>query len=259
MTTTIVRGACIAGALAVLALAPTIAAAATPITFSLTGLPVQSSGGFKYVTQTVGGVKMRATAWSLSNQSGTGTVAKSTIGVYSQGLGATSSGENGNGNTHTLDNQGQRDFIVFTFDRKVDLYSALFTAFNLSGSVDDTDFTVGYANVGGAWNANPAINALSLAQLSTYFGGTLSNYAGNTLSNHAATQLLSPGTQYANTWLVGASFANPDRNFDSFKLRTLKLQTAPVPESATWMMMIAGFGAAGVAMRRKTATRLATA
>lgn len=47
--------------------------------------------------------------------------------------------------------------------------------------------------------------------------------------------------------------------FDSYKLKNFKVVTAPVPESVTWMMMIAGFGVVGATMRRKTLTGRAVA
>jgi hypothetical protein len=56
-------------------------------------------------------------------------------------------------------------------------------------------------------------------------------------------------------WVIGSSFANPDSKFDAYKLSNVQAVVA-VPESATWMMMIAGFGIVGAASRRKAAGRL---
>lgn len=54
------------------------------------------------------------------------------------------------------------------------------------------------------------------------------------------------------------SFTTLDENFfGSVKLSSLSLTQGAVPEPATWMMMILGFGAIGYAMRRKRAFRQA--
>lgn len=49
-----------------------------------------------------------------------------------------------------------------------------------------------------------------------------------------------------------------DNAFDQIKQTDIRLAAAPVPEPATWAMMILGFGLIGAAMRRKR-TGLATA
>jgi hypothetical protein len=48
-------------------------------------------------------------------------------------------------------------------------------------------------------------------------------------------------------WLVGASFSNPDQNYDGFKLEKLTFNQptptprTPLPEPSTWAMMLLGF------------------
>jgi len=262
MTNSIVRSACVAGALAIQVLAPSVASAAT-LTFGLTGSSATSGTDANSFTQTLtrngATVKVRVSAWSLTNTSGSGTVYDSYLGRYGTGFGATSGDENGGGSTHTVDNQNRRDFLVFQFDQAVSLKQALFTAYPVANNVYDTDFTFGFGTAGGAFSAQPALDGRSFAQLQSFFGGGLFNVAGSTLTSNRAVQTMNAANRYGNVWLIGASFANSDRRIDAFKLSQLRVQTAPVPEAATWTMMIAGFGVAGVALRRKTAKRLATA
>ena len=69
------------------------------------------------------------------------------------------------------------------------------------------------------------------------------------------TRGINPGNNVGNFWLIGASFDNPDRYYDGFKLKKLTYTVAPpppsVPEPGTWLMMILGFGLVGGVMRRE--------
>jgi PEP-CTERM motif len=255
MKKSFVRGALAAGALVASTLLPSVASAATVI-FGLTGLTASGPAAGNFATQTIslgaglGNVTMRVSAWSIAGTSGAGAMQTSILGIFGSGLGATSSDENGSGNTHTLDNQNRRDFLIFQFDQAVRLDSATFTPFALSGQSADTDFTVGFGTTGLASNAALNFNGASFSTLTSLFGGGLTNYAGASNTN---TKSLSLANSYGNMWMVGASFANPDNALDSFKLSQLTAVTVPVPEASTWMMMIAGFGVVGASMRRKRA------
>ena len=227
---------------------------ASAATFGLTGL---STNGGAFATQTAGGINVRISAWSLSGVSGaTGTLTAATLGEYGAGLGATSTGEDGNSNTHTVDNEINRDFLVFQFDKSVSLVDALFTAFSLPSNTTnfDTDFTVGSGTTASAWTSTLALGGLTYAQLLTQLGNGINSYAGAASVNSttpAATQTLNPLNKYGNVWVIGSSFANPDSKYDAFKLSNLNAVSAPVPEASTWLMMIAGFGVVGAASRRQ--------
>jgi hypothetical protein len=253
MTKSFVRSALAAGALMAAAAVPS-AASAGMLTFNLNnsaGLSVVSGAGFQTAVSGSDTANVRISAWTLSGASGAGTVSLSSLGTYgANGVGATSTGEDGNNGTHTLDNQGSRDFVVLQFDRMVKLDMATFTPFALTlvNNNTDTDFTVGVGNTIGAWNTQPSLAGMSSAALTTMFGGTLFNYTGSNATNSKA--LNTAGT-YGNIWLIGASFNNPDSVFDSFKLSNVTAINAPVPEASTWMMMIAGFGVVGGSMRRR--------
>jgi hypothetical protein len=244
-----------ASALVASTLIPSVVSAATVI-FSLTGISASNGNAGNFATQArslgggFGNLNVRISAFSIAGTSGPGAVQNSILGIFGSGLGATSSDENGSGNTHTLDNQNRRDFLIFQFDQAVRLESATFSPFALSGQSNDTDFTVGFGTTALAANAALNLNGASFSTLTSLFGGGLTNYTGGSGTN---TTSLSLANSYGNIWLVGASFANPDNMLDSFKLSQMQVATAPVPESATWMMMIAGFGIVGAGLRRERA------
>lgn len=255
MKKSIVRNMFAASALVASTLAPSVASATT-VLFNLASL---NTNGGSFATQSVGDVNVRISAWTLSGTSGaTGTLTAATLGSYgANGLGATSTGENGGNNTHTVDNEINRDFLVLQFDKQVSLKDAVFTAFSLpsTANVFDTDFTVGSGTTATAWTTTMALGGLTYSQLSAQFSNGIASYAGAasvSSATPAASQLLNPLNKYGNLWFVGASFANPDNKFDAFKLSNITA-TAAVPEAATWMMMIAGFGIVGTTLRRKRA------
>jgi hypothetical protein len=254
MKKSFVRSALVTGALMAAALVPSVASAGM-LTFNLnnsSGLSVAGNAGLQTAVSGPDTASVRISAWTLSGASGAGTVSVSTLGAYgANGVGATSTGEDGNNGTHTIDNQGSRDFIVLQFDRAVKLDMATFTPFALTlvNNNTDTDFTVGVGTTLAAWNAQPSLAGMSSAALTTMFGGTLFNYAGSNVTNSKA---LNPANAYGNIWLIGASFNNPDAIYDSFKLSNVTAINAPVPEASTWMLMIAGFGVVGGSMRRKS-------
>lgn len=247
----VMRGALFALVVGPVVLAPSAASAAT-VLFSLTNLSGTTSSGVTFTTQSASSsgetVNVRVSAWTLSGTSGAGTVAASTLGFFgSNGLGAVGAGESSSTNTHALDNETNRDFFLFQFDKQVKLEDGYFNPFAVGGTATDTDYTVGRGTSATPWTTQINLTGMSSAALTTMFGGVLNNYAGATT---ASTQLLNPSAGYGNVWLVGASFNNSG-TLDSFKFRSLRATTGAVPEASTWMMMIAGFGIAGMGLRRK--------
>ena len=145
---------------------------------------------------------------------------------------------------------------MFQFDQPVKLINGLFSLFALNGFGKDTNFSVGAGKSAMPWNVQPRLNGQSYAALTTLFSGGLANYPGASSNN---TKAPNPSAVYGNTWLVGASFRNPDRTLGSFKFAKLTVEARAAPESATWMMMIVGFGGIGATMWRKTAAVRAAA
>ncbi len=197
-------------------------------------------------------VSMRATAWSW-----TGTTLRSAyLGTYDKGLGVTNRNETGSNNTHTVDNQSGFDFIVFQFDRNVQLTGVTANAFALGGSTDN-DLTVGRSissNTNG-WDGKAVSN------LSTLFQAQKNIDSSTTKGALDAVRVLNPAGSsvvQGKVWMISASLKNSDNKIDAFKLDSLKFQTnsamgilGPIPEPATWAMMISGFGLIGATLRRR--------
>lgn len=112
--------------------------------------------------------------------------------------------------------------ILLTFDQEVTLIEALFSNFGLG---DDVSF-----EWGSPLNAGETLDALPVAGgvFNGSFTGTHFFFAANSATALSA---------------------------DSFRLDGVTV-TTPVPEPATWLMMILGFGLLGGVMRRKQQPRV---
>lgn len=107
--------------------------AATTIDFSGSSATDGTDGNTR--TYTAGGVTVNANAWSRDK--GTDTWQKAWLGAYGGGLGVTDSSESGSGDTHTVDNNGRDNYIVFQFSQDVVVDKAF-----LGYVVGDSDMTV---------------------------------------------------------------------------------------------------------------------
>lgn len=200
-------------------------------------------------------ISVRASAWTLNGTA----VGASTLGVYSGGLGVTNAIEgSGGGNSHTNDNLNRIDFIILQFNKKVVLGNATFNAYQQTGyNYTDTDATIGWGNTATAWNSNLGIaNAAALNALIPV-GNRYES--GNNGTQGTNTRNIDPLLWSGNVWIVSASTAANyrDGKIDSFKFNNLNYTTKmPVPEPATWMMMIAGFGMIGSTIRRRRSALL---
>ncbi|WP_375429007.1 PEPxxWA-CTERM sorting domain-containing protein [uncultured Sphingomonas sp.] len=226
-----------AGILATLALA----APASAATVILTGNSATSGGFGNSYTTSVGGVGVRASAWS-------GTTAIATpeqvyLGVYSSGLGVTNRNE-GNGaanNSHVTDNVGSFDFVALTFSRAVTLTGITRNGFSVNGGAStDTDAWISYGEF------DPAASVA--AQFTGFAARGFEVASGQGFSTAAS----------ATTWLVGASRLANDRD-DGFKLGAVSFNVAAVPEPAAWLSMILGFGMVGGVLRRRPRVNFAVA
>lgn len=90
-----------------------------------------------------------------------------------------------------------------------------------------------------------------------WFGTGGGSNVGFTLSNGQSSTLSSTSTGY----ITLDKFTSAGRfdsvlltSYDVLNIGSVSYDTAPVPEPASWMLMIGGFGAIGGAMRRRKAT-----
>ena len=216
-----------------------------------------------------GTVQVRVTGWSLEkvyagkdkygNAVYTNYVRDSKLAVYSGGLGIISGDDDGGSyNQHTSDNEGRKDFFLFQFNAPVAFIGAGFNTYSVLGKTKDSDATIKYGfNYSAPWNCSKgACGDLNLdgkteSYMNSLFDGTFESL-GTSASGH---RQFSPDIYWGNTWIIGSSFVNKDGKIDGFKLSNL----AVVPEPATWLMMISGFGLLGGALRRQRKIALSTA
>lgn len=205
-------------------------------------------------TFTNGEIAVKATAFSIHDDD---TIYAAQLGSWSEGLGVV----NGNGdNSHTTDNSGFFDFIVFQFDQSVTLKGASFrTGWH---GMNDTDATIGHTTVD--WNATALPWS---ADISSSFVGldrsaldVFGLEASTSFGNGSQSRSVNPGLATGNVWLISSALIKPDRYLDGFKIKNLHYDVpVPVPEPSTWAMLILGMGAVGGAMRRRTRAKLALA
>jgi hypothetical protein len=184
------------------------------------------------------GVNVRASAWSIGND---GNIYQAQLGVWSEGLGV----KNGAGdNSHTVDNSGYKDFLLFQFDQVVELDWARFnTGWH---GMNDTDATIGYDLSGLPFGTLPGWNGGSQSQLSVF------DFYSSNASSGDSYRDINPSNHTGNLWIIGASFNNPDGSYklDGFKLEKLTFkQTGGVPEPSTWAMLLVGFFGIGGTLR----------
>jgi hypothetical protein len=113
----------------------------------------------------------------------------------------------------------------------------------------------------GTWTSVSALDFLApnnAAHVGSQFGigSTNGNSAAfRTLKNGLIDGLsIGAGETFALRWTlsdIGGVTSDDGLAVDDFKLTASLAQTSAVPEPATWAMMIAGFGMAGAALRRK--------
>ncbi|MFD1788394.1 PEPxxWA-CTERM sorting domain-containing protein [Sphingomonas floccifaciens] len=228
----------LAGGLIAVAAAASVSAPANAGTFVLTSnsnSALSGAVGNSLGPVTVGGITVTATAWSTDSLSSAPKEAY--LGRYVNGLGVTNVSE-GNGqtnNSHTVDNIGSYDFIKLTFSTAVQLTGMTLSGYDVDGSrytPIDTDAWVSYGSSGFATNDD----------WQGYLNRGIDVASGTNLSSNKV------GT----VWLVGAARSPSDRD-DGFKLASITAFAPPsgVPEPATWLTMILGFGVIGGVMRRR--------
>ncbi len=228
-----------------------VPASASAATFLLTS-GTNSDGSIGNVRTFTGtdGTQVEVSAYSLDGS----TLAAAAVGAYTPGLGVMNSfpnmwGQGGDG-SHTIDNDGYVDILVFQFSKvvtvdKVGIVEFGDTDFNYDIGSTNVDFTsnLTFANLTAFTNAFGPLNTSFLSNGNGSDGNRDINNTNPALSG--------------NLFYVAAAFSNSGSN-DSFKVNGITYTTSAVPEPATWAMMIGGLGLVGMSMRRrKTAVSFA--
>lgn len=155
---------------------------------------------------TAGGVSVAASAFS---RDGSGAWAPAYLGRYSGGLGVTDSSEgDGSNNTHTVDNSGRNNYVVFEFSETVIVDSVF-----LGYVVGDSDLTVWIGTKTDPFSTRLALDGAKLAALGfteVNLGGSSTRWAD-----------LNAGGVAGNVLIVAAKAGDSD---DKFKIEKLKVQ-----------------------------------
>lgn len=118
-----------------------------------------------------------------------------------------------------------------------------------SGSSATLTFLTGTRFLNFLWGSPDLYNVLTVNSTA---GTQTFTAAGLGFSNTAGVQSLSQYVQFtanAGTLINSVTFSNSP-SIDAFEAANFSI-TAPVPEPATWALMLAGFGIVGFAMRRR--------
>lgn len=237
-----------------LALVTAPAANAATFFFDLVGNSSLSGtfGNARTFSATTAGktINVRATAWSVQSN----VVRSSFLGAYGNGLGVTNRGEgNGANNTHTVDNDGRADFILFQFDKPVEFLSGRFTAYQLcSGCTIDTDASIDFGTTATAWSSGLSLDNTNVSVVNGILNGAGYEALGGSSSGIRDLQPGAAGQKVGNIWMVASSLINKDGRKDSFKFDDLSVSYIdPLPEPGSWALMLGGFGMVGFALRRR--------
>lgn len=210
-------------------------------------------------TYTSGSITLTAQGWTYDTSFSPDQLLASYLGAYSGGgLGVssplvdTNGGNSGNGyggaketgadNQHSVDNNadGRVDFILLKFSTAVDLTGVYFNVYDVNPfGAKDGDATIYYKN--------GALAPVNGGNAETYLGQFTSiNLDGNSSGLRPVA-----GVTYSNTWLVAAAAGSSSN--DGFKVKSLVYDIQPpgVPEPATWLCLIMGFGGLGAMLRRQ--------
>ena len=153
------------------------------------------------------GVSVKVSAFSRDDGNGEWNTAY--LGAFSGGLGVTNRGESGSGSSHTVDNNGQDDYVLFEFNEAVTVDSAY-----LGYVVNDSDMSVWIGTVDGAFDSHltlsdSVLSAMGFTEIS------------NTSSSGARLADLNADEQTGNILIIAAK--TTDSN-DYFKIQHLSVQ-----------------------------------
>ncbi len=176
------------------------------VSFDFSGnSPVSGTAG-NVRTFTSSGVSVNASAFSRDKTTGAWSTAY--LGSYGGGLGVTDTSESGSSNSHTVDNSGRDNYVLFEFSENVVIDSAF-----LGYVVGDSDLTVWIGTKTGAFNNHLTLSDSLLASL----GFTEVNLGGSS----TRTANLNAALLAGNVLVIAAKTGDSD---DNFKIETLCLQ-----------------------------------
>ncbi len=168
-------------------------------------------------TFSAGGVSVNASAFSRTT---TGSWSPAYLGSFGGGLGVTDGSETGDGVTHTVDNTGQLNYVLFEFSQQV-LVDAAFLGY----VVTDSDLTVWIGNV-----SNAFINHQTLSD--AFLNGLGFSEVNLTTSSSARTADINAGGIRGNILVIAAQVDDTTPE-DNFKIANLTICVPAAPGSAS--------------------------
>lgn len=240
-------------AAATMAVSPAHASYIFDLTTPTSTLGGTSNGNsFTYIigAGTTDQLQMRVTAWSIDTTKNPDLVQNAILRAYSGGLGVQNRTETNQSPDHAIDNSdGVIDFVMFQFDKAVEM-----TGMNIGWYSGDADATVRWGDTGTAWNISPALNGKGVTTLSDMIDGQVNSDVNSSTGFTGFRPLDIP----LSNMVIISSRSPANTGTDYFKVISVTVDTG-VPEPATWLMMIAGFGAIGTSMRRRRASNATNA
>ena len=204
--------------------------AADPLSFDFTGGNSSTTGSVNsrtFQTTPMSSLSLTATAYSASSKAANATLSRSYLGYYDLGLGVTNSTDS----SHTVDNNGRTDLVVFQFSKAVQASSVSLSAFG------DTDVRVWAGTLPTGYDfSGKTIASLGiiLTDYGIYSGGGSNRTV--TFANFA----------FGNYLIIAA---DPSGSDDSFKIASLK--AVPGPVAGTGLPVLALLAFAGWAFRKR--------
>ncbi|WP_137179461.1 SdrD B-like domain-containing protein [Roseomonas sp. AR75] len=179
-----------------------------PVTIVMEGNSALSGTAGNERSFGAGGVDVKATAFSRDSG---GAWSKAFLGAFGGGLGVTDGSEgNGSGNSHTVDNTGRDNYVLFRFDQSVVVDQAY-----LGYVVNDSDLRLWIGTVDGAFDSSIMLSDAFLAGL----GFTEVN---ETTSSSARWADFNAGNLAGNVLVIAANTGEPTTE-DNFKIEKLKV------------------------------------
>jgi hypothetical protein len=192
--------------------------------------------------------KVKVRAYSLSGLTTSSTFQNSSVGVYSGGLGVTSSGESGSPQ-HAVDNSGRYDFLLFEFDNSN--YKNF--GFQIGWKDTDSDVQVWVGDAAAGLNLTNAAACNSSCDFTDL--GLMGFNAPETFDNVALNTTKSVSGQLSGRYLLVAGKLSSSNDF--FKVSLINgiettRQVAEPSSLALVAMAVAGVGFVGRRRRRAT-------